>query len=152
MASKRFGLRDRRSSKTTSQSPSAFFTHSWVCGVIKCDSLFHDLNKKPVVFSHLALDLGSRADNQIHGKMNVGGKTNFGGNSRRRTAVAHYNQEVDIRISRWIATSVRTEKNNFLRLRYLYRMVHKGKNFSWLNHWRYHTTGGGNLNSPRIWF
>src|SRR5258706_4805786 len=104
------------------------------------------------MLSDLALNLCSRADKQIHRKMNLGSETYFGGNSRRRAAVVHYNQEVHVRINCWSTTSVRTEKNHSLRLRYLYRMVHKGKNFSWLNHCHNHTTAGCYLNSSRIWF
>src|SRR5438874_6647188 len=58
MLSYRLRFRDRRRTKTTSKSPSAFFTHSFVCAVIKCDSLLDNVDHEPVLLAHCLLNLG----------------------------------------------------------------------------------------------
>src|SRR5258705_8049865 len=114
MASYRFRLRDRRSSKTTSQSPSAFLTHCSVCGVIKRDPLLEQLNEEPVLLSNFAANLCGRTDQQIHWKLDIGCHANLCRDPRSGTSIIHHDQEVDVGIRCWRTARVGAEEDYFL--------------------------------------
>jgi hypothetical protein len=139
MVSYRLGLRDRRSSKTTSQSPSAFFTHCAICGVIENDPLFHGLDVEPITLGDFATNLCRRTDQQIHRKMDVSREAKFCCDPRSRTAIIHHNQEINIGIGGWCAAGVGPEEDYLFGLYCLHHVVYEGKDCLTLDHRQYHT-------------
>src|SRR6266513_3131977 len=113
------------------KSPSAFSTDSSVSARIKRDAFAHDVVHEPIVHPHPLLYLLGRAYEKVEWESGCDPLPNLDGLVMHAFSVtSHDYQKIDIRIRCGFFARMRTEQNNFVRMKLARDLVRQRLNFT----------------------